>query len=155
MGRIQNDAEPIHLLEQFFSFGGKRTDCVRSMCVHSRSVMSRSKRPQTVRVTPFQMLQRDNRIGTFKTEDVTDRQLRGTTASVTKIELVVVWRSTLPSRNMPVQLGTVPNLHHLACFFHRSIPGELSLCLSPRLNLRIPTLELMKVRRMSRDLSGN
>ena len=113
--------------------------------------MCRTNGAQSLFVSALQMIQRDDGICSFKTEDITDGQFtrgRGPgQAVIGRARCLIAPRRTghrppcpfvLQKVEMILQTRRVPDLHHLTALFHGAVPGQLSLRLRPGLFLRTP-----------------
>ena len=140
MGDVEDEPKPLHLSQQLASLDAHVTGRVGAVCVSSRPVVCGSYGPQSLRVRSLEMRGRQNRIGAFEAEDVANRfAIRGSRFAIR------------PSLDMPVQTGTIANLHQLAALFHRPVPRELSLRHRPSLIGWVPSWE----RAAWRDVAGN
>ena len=127
VGRIEDDAEPLHLLQQRPARFADAASGIGSLRVRAGTVVRRPDRPQAVVPRPLDVIQRDQRVGAFEAANVADGQLRG--------ERI---RRRAPLRQMGVELGRRRDLPHLAAPLHLAIPRQLRLRHRPRLFRRVP-----------------
>src|SRR5262245_57728688 len=73
MRRVEDDVQPLHLVEQLAPPWPQTSTRVRAHCVAAGSVMRRTNGAQPLRVRPLDVRQRENRVRSFKAQDVADR----------------------------------------------------------------------------------
>ena len=103
--------------------------------------MSRTDGPQAAGECALQVAKLNDRVGAFEREDIADRR--------------VGRRVVLPQGDVAGERPPVANLHQLAAFFHRAIPGELPLRLRPGDLGRVPARQRIAVGDVAGDLRRN
>src|SRR5688572_14852051 len=73
MRRIEDESEPAHHLEQFATAGADAAFRVCPKSVGARSIMRWADRAQPLVEAPFEMLESDDRVCTFKTKNIAHR----------------------------------------------------------------------------------
>ena len=135
----------VHLPEQLAAARAEIAARVGALRVNAGAVMRRADGAEAVRVRALEMPERDDGVGAFEAEHVADRGLRRRSTP---------WRLRRSTASA-CRVGAVPNLHHLAALLHGAIPGELPLCLRPRLLRRMPAGQRVAARHVARDLRGD
>src|SRR5207302_5782316 len=74
MRHVEDHTQPFDLLEQLAAFRVESTAGIRAVGINPRSIMCRTNGAQSLFVSALQMIQRDDGICSFKTEDITDGQ---------------------------------------------------------------------------------
>ena len=77
MRGIQDDAQPLHFLEQLPAKRRQPARVVRSLGISSRAVMGRADCPQPLLVGLLKVCRGADGIGPFQAEDVPDRGVGG------------------------------------------------------------------------------
>src|SRR4051812_38940776 len=96
---IKDDSKPLHLAKKLTSTDADSTRRIRALGVDARSVVGRTDGSQTVRISPLEMVERDDRVRAFETQDIADRDST---------------RAAAPRIQMRVETFTITNLRHVA-----------------------------------------
>src|SRR5262249_38405528 len=135
--RVEDDAEPLDLLQQLASADPEVTRRARAVRVHARTVVRRPHRPQPLRVRAFEVSRSDERVRALETEDIADRPALGAPFR--------------PGSEVGVERTTIRDWRQLAALLHRPVPGELPLGLRPCLLLRVPPRQRVANRDVASD----
>ena len=171
MGGIQDQPQPLHLPQQFPAPGRQGALVIGPAAVDTRPVMGEADGPQPVGEGPLQVMRGDNGVSPFQAEDVSDGQRPGSGLPGTLLRRLglLARRSHLllparggagrgwdiPTREVLLELGEVPDLAHLPAQFHLAVPGQLSLRVGPGLLLAGPPIHAAEIRDVAGQLSGH
>ena len=128
---IEDDAEPLHLAQQFAAARVEAAARVGAVRIHARPVVRRADGAQALGVGALQVLKRDDRVGAFEAQDVADRLVAGLAESARATRL-----------DAHAERRAIDDLHDLAALLHRAIPRELPLRHRPGLLRRVPARQL-------------
>jgi len=144
MGGVEDDPEFIHFANQISTALAESADLVVPVGVAALSIVRGAERAQSCLVGAFEIVWRDDGVGSFEAENVADRFFRGGGGN-----------GGLPLGEVGVEFGHIPDRGHFPHFHHRFVIDALSLGHRPGLRWRFPARAGSRRLHAAADLGGN